>query len=99
MNNQRENWIKNVLQSMKGSERAKPDPALFAKIQQQVSSPNATIISLYQWRNYAAACILLLFINTTVLVLFNQSKDSQPREVVASDSSYESLVISFQIYQ
>ena len=77
MNKEKEKWIEDVFQSMKGAQRAKPRPELFNKIENQIYSSNAKIIQNFQWRSYAAAVILLLLINTMALISYNKNREVQ----------------------
>ena len=62
-NNDKEKWIDEVMESMKGSQRAKPDSKLFSKIQSQLHVHNANVVSMRQWSYAAAAAIILLVLN------------------------------------
>ena len=52
-----------ILDSMKGSQRAKPSADLFAKIERKINQPEASVIPLRQLKWAAAAVISLLIIN------------------------------------
>lgn len=98
MDKEKVKWKDDILHSMKGSHRATPNPALFAKIEQQLSTSSAKVISVYQWRNYAAAMILILLMNTVVLFLFNQNMKLPTNDLAAAKLYNEPLITSFQIY-
>jgi len=98
MNNEKEKWMEDVFQSMKGSKRAKPNPELFAKIKGQINASEAKVIPLYQWRSAAAAAVLLLFMNVATLRHYHQQDEGNYQDVAVADMYGESLISSYQIY-
>ena len=97
MNEEKEQWMEDVFQSMKGSRRAQPRPALLAKIERQIDA--AKMIPLQKWRYAVAAAALLLFVNVAALLIYNQNSGEARSEVAAADAYSESLISSFQIYE
>lgn len=99
MNDKKEKWAEEVFQSMKGSQRAKPRPELYVKIENQIAFSKANVVPLYQWRYYAAAAVLILLVNTTALIYFNQNKQVNDENVAIMDTYNQSLISSYQIYE
>lgn len=99
MNDEKEKWMEEVFHSMKGSQRAKPSPELFARIEDQIAASKGKIIPLHQWRYAAAAAALVLFINVTALLYYNQYAGAANVEVAAVDAYSESLISNYQIYE
>lgn len=99
MNDEKEKWMETVFQSMKGSQRAKPRPDLFAKIQSRIGVVDAKIVPLRQWRYAAAAAVLLLLMNTSVLVYFSQQIQVNYEDIAVVDTYNQSLISSYQIYE
>ncbi|MFK7926341.1 MAG: hypothetical protein AB8H47_30620 [Bacteroidia bacterium] len=93
MNNEKEKWIDEVVESMKGSQRAEPRSGLFAEIQGQI-----TAIPIYNWKNYAAAAALIILLNTAVLVLYTRNDKASISEAESISLYNEPINISFQIY-
>jgi hypothetical protein len=99
MNDEREKWMEDVFQSMKGSRRATPGPELFAKIEGQIEASNGKIIPMPQWRYAAAAAALVLVVNVTALVYYNQNAGITQEEVAVASVYSESLISNYQIYE
>ncbi len=96
MNEEKEQWMEDVFQSMKGSRRAQPRPTLLAKIENQIAA--AKMIPLQKWRYAVAAAALLLFVNVAALLIYQNTGEARS-EVAAADAYSESLISSFQIYE
>ncbi len=99
MNDEKEKWMEEVFQSMKGSQRAKPGPELFAKIEDQISFPKAKVVSMAQWRYAAAAAVLVLFLNTTTLLHYKQLDKVSYENTAVADSYGQALITTYQIYE
>lgn len=100
MEEDKDKWIEDVLGSMKGSQRAKPDPSLFAKIENRLDTPEANIIPMRQWNYAAAAAVLVLVLNAFALRQVVQTKDYNAGEmVVSTDDSSQSLISNYKIYE
>ena len=99
MNDEKEKWMKDVFTSMKGSQRAKPKPELFAKIENRIDLTKVKTIPLRQWQYTVVAASFILLINTTALFLYNQNNQIDYEEVVLVDNYSNSLISSYQIYE
>lgn len=99
MNDEKEKWMEDVFQSMKGSQRAKPRPDLLVKIQNRIGVVDAKIVPLRQWRYVTAAAILLLLIDMSALVYFSQHNQVNYEDVAVVDTYNQSLISSYQIYE
>lgn len=98
MNDEKEKWVEDVFQSMKGSERAKPQHDLFEKIQNRIGVGDAKVVSLHQWKYTAAAVVLILFMNITALVYFNQQHQVNYEDVADGNTYNQALISTYQIY-
>ena len=99
MNDEKEKWMDEVFESMKGSQRAKPGPELFAKIESQIEISTGKIIPLQQWRYAAAAAVLVLLVNATVLLYYNQHDGVAYEDVAVVDTYRQPLISNYQIYE
>lgn len=100
MKEDKDKWIDEVLDSMKGSQRAKPSPELFAKIENQLAPPEIKIIPMRQWSYAVAAAVLVLVLNVFTVRQFTQNNELNAGEmVVSADDSGESLISNYKIYE
>lgn len=99
MNDEKEKWMKDVLNSMNGSQRTKPKPELFAKIENRIALSKVRVIPRRQWQYTVMTASFILLINTTALFFYNQTNKIDYEEVVVVDTYNESLISSYQIYE
>ena len=99
MKDDKDKWIENVFDSMKGSKRAKPSHELFAKIEHQINAPEAKTISMRQWSYTVAAAVLVLVLNVFALRQITQSNELNAGEMIVSDASSQSLISNYNIYE
>lgn len=95
----KEKWIDDVFDSMKGSQRAKPSPELFSKIENQIYSPAATIIPIIKLRVAAAAAIMLLFFNVISIRQYAQKAQGDATEYIVESESDQQLISNFNLYE
>ncbi|MBQ4821886.1 hypothetical protein [Aquimarina sp. MMG016] len=98
MNDSKKKWMEDVFQSMKGSQRAKPQQELFAKINNQFKLEKTEVVPLHQWRYTAAVAIFLLLMNSTALIYYNLNRQVDYDYATFEDTYKESLISSYQIY-
>lgn len=99
MNDEKEKWIEGVFDSMKGSQRAKPGPVVFAKIKTQITGSTTKVVPMHQWKNAAAAAAMILLVNVTALLYYNQINMVSYDDAVVTDTYSQSLISSYQIYE
>lgn len=100
MEEDKDKWIEDVLGSMQGSQRAKPNPELYEKIERQLEAPETKIVPMRQWRYAAVAAVLVLVFNAFALRQVVQTNDFSVGEmVVSSDDSGQSLISNYKIYE
>lgn len=99
MNDEKEKWIEDVFQSMKGSQRAKPSPELFANIQNRIAPAEAKLVPIYQWKSAVAAAAMILFVNITVLFYYHQQEGLSYEDTSVADAYHEALISTYQIYK
>ncbi len=99
MSGEDERWMDEVFESMKGSQRAKPKAALFAKIEDQLNAPKDTGLPIQQWRAVAAAAVLVFCTNAAALAFYDQGHEPPFEDVVVQDAYDQPLVSSYQIYE
>lgn len=97
--NEKEEWIEDVFQSMKGSQRAKPNSNLLAKIDEKIASSSTNVIPLTQWRYAAAAAVLVLLINTSALFYYGKQNEVPYNEVPITGTYSQPLINTYQIYE
>jgi hypothetical protein len=98
MNDDKVKWMEDVFQSMKGSQRAKPQSDVFVKIQNRIGFGDAKIVPLRQGRYAAAVAVLMLVVNTTALVYFNQQHQVNYEDVADGNTYNQALISTYQIY-
>lgn len=98
MKKDQHDWTEEVLQSMKGSHRAKPGPDLFLKIKNQIKIDEAKVISIAQWKWAAAVAVMILFINITALVVYNRS-ETITEDYAVINTYGEPLLTTYQIFE
>lgn len=103
MNDQeKEKWMDEVFHSMKGSQRARPRPEVFAKIQAKINASEAKVITLREWRYAVATAILVLIVNVFALHRFNQNAELQNVIMVTevdTENYGHSIISNFNIYE
>lgn len=87
-----------ILNSMKGSQRAKPRPDLLAQIQNKIQQPVVKVLTISQIRRIAAVGLLLMTLNVYVFSSLYSNNALNEKELVLQDSE-ESLISNFQIYE
>jgi len=98
MNKEKEKWKGQVLESMKGSNRAQPKADLFAKIEKQLYGTESKIISFRQWSLAAAVAFLLLFTNAIAFYQINQSSNQSAMETI-EEVDDQALISNYYIYE
>lgn len=99
MKDDKEQWIEDVFDSLKGSKRAKPNDDLFARIETEIESPDTKVIPLRQLRMIAAAAIVLLTLNIGALLQYTQSQKSNYENQVTESSHQTSLISDYKLYE
>lgn len=87
----------NILNSMQGSQRAKPRPELFDAIQRKIRQPKVKILPMYQLRAAAAVGLLLLTLNVYAFRSLFLNEATQDSGLVMEGND-ESLISNYQIY-
>jgi len=98
MSTDKEEWMEDVFQSMKGSQRATPPADLFNKIEQEIYQPKGRVVPFKQWQFAAAAAVLLLIGNALSVVYYKNSTVSFEQDSATIELYSEPLVNSYQIY-
>lgn len=99
MNEEKEQWIEDVISSAKGSHRAKPAKDVFARIEQEIDQPEGKLISMSQKRLAIAAAVILLILNIIAIqgIVHTDPIDSQEKETLEMGTSYQ-LISDYKIY-
>lgn len=98
MKNEKEEWIDDMMSSVKGINRAQPSYELFSKIEVTLKEETAQIISLNFVRLNACAGILLLVLNLFVILSYSTNGLAQEK-TIAVDYNPSSLVSDYKIYE
>jgi hypothetical protein len=98
-NMDKEKWMDAILQSMRGSHRAKPRPELFAKIENQFYDPAAKVIPVFKLRVAAAAALFLLIFNVFSMRQYAQNAQSDTAENLIESESDQQLISNFNLYK
>ena len=72
MNLENDKWISDVLQSMKGSQRAQPRPDLFDQIEKVTDGFQISVVSFFKLRIAIAAAVF--FTNPQQNIIFGNNK-------------------------
>ena len=100
MNDEKEKWIEDVFQSMKGSQRAKPRRELLANIENRIRFSEAKIVTIRQSRYGVAAAVLILVLNLFALHQFTQNNELRDNEMfVSTQNINESIISNYKIYE
>ncbi|MEM9546118.1 MAG: hypothetical protein AAGA77_09095 [Bacteroidota bacterium] len=92
-------YTEHILNSMQGSERARPRPDLFAKIENVILNDDRKIWVMKYWKLQVAAAILILVMNTTVLTVYNQNRELENINLSSANAYNHELISTFQIYE
>lgn len=85
------------MQSLEGSERARPDTALFDKINDEIAVSESKVIPINRLRLVAAAAAVLLLVNVSVVSGYLQEDIAGNQELVADDNPY-SILSDYKVY-
>ncbi|MEZ4850474.1 MAG: hypothetical protein R3B93_18055 [Bacteroidia bacterium] len=96
---EKEKWIEDVFQSMKGSKKAQPRPELLAKIEDQITDSREKVIPMRQWKYAAAAAVVIIFMNVSALLYYNQTAKGTYEDVAAAEVYSKSLISNYKIYE
>lgn len=94
MSENKEQWMEDVFNSMKGSKRMQPSADLFAKIENEISK--SKVIPLFQWKYATAAAAIVIFVNVTSILYYTQKIETNDNTVSAMYD--QSLITTYQIY-
>ena len=94
-NQNRKDEIFDILNSTKGSQRAKPSEGLFVKIQREIREADTFIIPLPRLKWAVAAAILLLVINGLVV---QQNYKTHKIDAIAEPAEDESIISNYTLY-
>ena len=92
-----EKKISDILESMKGSQKAKPDKKVWLHIQKEIGNGEAKVVSMVQRRWAVAAAALLLVVNTWALSEFYESKNIA-NVIPPTVEEGSPLLLDYQIY-
>ncbi len=99
MSTEKEKWMDEVFESMKGSQRARPSPELFAKIEGKIVPAKGKLIPIQQWRYAVAAAVLVLLVNSAAMLYYNQQDGVAYEDVAAVDTYSQPLITNYKIYE
>ncbi|MFK7983099.1 MAG: hypothetical protein AB8G86_24180 [Saprospiraceae bacterium] len=85
--------INEILDSTKGSQRAKPSNDLLAKIENQIYQQEATIIPLGRLKLVAAVAVFLLLVNGLAISTY-LNQVHQPTEYAE-----QALIMDYKLYE
>jgi hypothetical protein len=95
MNEDKEQWMEDVFNSMKGSKRLQPSTDLFAKIENEIST--SKVIPIFQWK-YAAAAAIVIFVNITSVFYYTQNTEINTNDDAVAVVYNQPLLSTYQIY-
>ena len=92
----KDKWIENIYNSMRGSQRAQPQSNLFSKIERQIQGAKIKVLPRLVFQYVAVAASLLVIINVTAVISYNEPTNKPTPSTKASEDN--TLINSFQIY-
>ena len=99
MENDKEKWVDEVMGSLKGSERAKPAPDLFNRLESQLVKPNAHIVPAFRSRLAVAAAVVLLALNGFALSRYFANTNNMTSEAMVDRTDNQQLISNYKIYE
>jgi len=97
-NSNKEDWIEDVFNSMQGSDSARPDDTLFARIEERIFNDEARIISFKKLRVVAAAAVALILLNVFAVSQNTQSGISAQENMSEEWSEGQQIFSDFKLY-
>jgi len=98
MKERKEQWKEDVLNSMKGSQRAKPSLDLFNKITQKIHHPSTSIIPMHQWRIAITAASILLALNFISIHNYLKTNNLTDKNLSIEETSSDIIISEYQLY-
>lgn len=86
----KEQWANEVIQSLKGMQKATPSDALFDKILQQLPTQQITVISLKRLAWIATAACVMIAINVIALRNYESNQTQKTDELLSNYNIYQS---------
>lgn len=98
MDQDKEKWIDDKMNSLEGIRSAKAPEHLFAKIEQQAFQPEAKMVAFSQWRAAAAIALLFMTFNFWAIGQQLQSQQTTAGQSATSTETTPTLVSDFKLY-
>ena len=98
MDQDKEKWIDEKMNSLEGIRSAKAPEHLFAKIEQEAFQSEAKIVTFSQWRAAAAIALLFLAFNFWAIGQQLQTVDTTAGQSTQSPEAAPTLVSDFKLY-
>lgn len=98
MDQNKEKWIDDKMNSLEGIRSAKTPEHLFAKIEQEAFQSEGKIVTFSQWRAAAAIALLFLAFNFWAIGQQLQTSDTTAGQSTASPEAAPTLVSDFKLY-
>ncbi len=99
MKNNQEKWVNEVVESMKGSQRAKPAPELLGKITHQLFDQKAKVLSIRQWRIIAIAATLILALNILAISQLSSNNKAVNTQMAEKNSGQQDIISNYKLYE
>lgn len=87
-----------ILNSMKGSRKAKPTHDLFDRIEQNLDESPHNVFQLFSWKYAVASAALILFVNIFAIHQIYSSKDKLANTDEQAYTAY-TLLSNYKIYE
>ena len=99
MNNHEEQWLEDVMGSMKGATPANPSLGLYEKIVQQLEESKALIIPIGKWKYAIAAAMTILLLNILAFKQITKNIEIDDSEDTLEESYLGPIVSNYDIYE
>lgn len=98
MDQDKEKWLDDKMNSLEGIRSAKAPEHLLAKIEQQVFQPEAKLVAFSQWRAAAAIALLFLAFNFWAIGQQLQTQATTTGQSPTSTEAAPTLVSDYKLY-
>ena len=98
MNLENDKWISDVLQSMKGSQRAQPRPDLFDQIEKVTDGFQISVVSFFKLRIAIAAAVFLVMLNFSAIYNYKSYVKMADSGIMESGNLDNGLISDYNIY-
>ena len=98
MKDENEKWIDDVINSMNGSQKAKPSAGLSNRINNQINNHSAKIISMDHWRISISAAVVIFILNIFVMQKYLTVNDLSNSPISLEENTSDQIISDYKLY-